>query len=342
MSLNSLNKYRILVVDDEAHNRKLLLYILQEKYNTIFAVNGKQAVEVAQKTKPDLILLDIMMPEMDGYEACKKMKSDPELHKIPIIFTTAMNEIEDETRGFEMGCVDYITKPISKPIVLARVATHLWLYNQQSECEAEVVRRTAMFEESQKSAIYMLGEAGHYNDDDTGCHIWRIGAYAAAIARASGWAFDKALELELSAAMHDTGKIGMPDSVLKKPGKLNAEEWNIMKTHTTIGYNILSKSDTSFFRMSAEIALSHHEKWNGSGYPNGLERDNIPASARIVAICDVFDALTMKRAYKPAWSIKKSFEEIEKNAGIHFDPTFAGIFLKIKSEIIEIKKSWEK
>lgn len=336
-----LSKYRILVVDDEANNRKLLLQILQDKYDTAFAVNGKQAVEVALKIKPDLILLDIMMPEMDGYEVCRKIKSDPELHKIPIIFTTAMNEIEDETLGFAAGCVDYITKPISKPIVLARVATHLWLYNQHNECEAEVVRRTAMFEESQKSAIYMLGEAGHYNDDDTGCHIWRMGAYAAAIARESGWTVDKASELELSAAMHDTGKIGMPDSVLKKPGKLNKQEWDIMKTHTTIGYDILSKSDTPFFQMSAQIALNHHEKWNGSGYPNGLTGENIPEAARIVAICDVFDALTMKRAYKPAWSVKDSFAEIEKTVGTHFDPVLAECFFKIKSEIIEIKNSWK-
>ncbi|OGR14320.1 MAG: two-component system response regulator [Desulfobacterales bacterium RIFOXYA12_FULL_46_15] len=337
----ALDKYRILVVDDEANNRKLLLQILQDKYDTAFAVNGKQAIEVAQKIKPDIILLDIMMPEMNGYEVCKKIKSDPGIHKIPIIFTTAMNEIEDETRGFEAGCVDYITKPISKPIVLARVATHLSLYNQHNECEAEVVRRTAMFEESQKSAIYMLGEAGHYNDDDTGCHIWRIGGYAAAIARASGWSVDKASELELSAAMHDTGKIGIPDSVLKKPGKLTKKEWDIMKTHTTIGYDILSKSDTPFFRMSAEIALSHHEKWNGSGYPHGLKGENIPEAARIVAICDVFDALTMKRVYKPAWPIKDSFAEIEKNAGTHFDPVLTEYFFKIKSEIIEIKKKWE-
>jgi len=336
-----LDKYRILVVDDEANNRKLLLQILQDNYAIAFAVNGKQAVEVAQKIKPDLILLDIMMPGMDGYEVCRKIKSDPEIYKIPIIFTTAMNEIEDETRGFEAGCVDYITKPISKSLVLARVATHLMLYNQHKECEAEVVRRTAMFQESQKSAIHMLGEAGHYNDDDTGCHIWRIGAYAVAIARASGWTVDKASELNLSAAMHDTGKIGIPDSVLKKPGKLNKEEWNVMKTHTTIGYDILSKSNTSFFHLSAEIALSHHEKWNGSGYPNGLKGENIPEAARIVAICDVFDALTMKRSYKPAWSVEDSFAEIEKNIGTHFDPELAECFIRIKPEIIEIKKSWE-
>jgi len=335
-----IDKYRILVVDDDLNNRKLLLQILQDKYDTAFAVNGMQAIEVAQKIKPDLILLDIIMPEMDGYEVCKKIKSDPEIYKIPIIFTTVMDEIEDEARGFEVGCVDYITKPISKPIVLARVATHLTLYNQQKECETEVVSRTAMFEESQKSAIYMLGEAGHYNDDATGYHIWRMGAYAAAIARASGWHVDKASELELAAAMHDTGKIGMPDSVLKKPEKLNEEEWNIMKTHTTIGYDILSKSDTPFFRMSAEIALSHHEKWNGTGYPNGLKGEKIPEAARIVAISDVFDALTMERPYKSAWTVKKAFTEIEKTMGTHFDPVLAECFLKIKSEIIEIKKSW--
>lgn len=336
-----LNKYRILVVDDEANNRKLLLQILKDNYALAFAVNGKQAIEVAQKIKPDLILLDIMMPGMDGYEVCRKIKSDPEIYNIPIIFTTAMNEIEDETRGFEAGCVDYITKPISKSLVLARVATHIMLYNQHKECEAEVIRRTAMFQESQKSAIHMLGEAGHYNDDDTGCHIWRIGAYAVAIARASGWLVDKASELNLAAAMHDTGKIGIPDSVLKKPGKLDKEEWNVMKTHTTIGYDILSKSDTPFFHLSAQIALSHHEKWNGSGYPNGLNGKNIPQAARIVAICDVFDALTMKRSYKPAWSVEDSFAEIEKNIGTHFDPELAECFMRIQPEIIEIKKSWE-
>ena len=215
------------------------------------------------------------------------------------------------------------------------------LYNQHKECEAEVIRRTAMFQESQKSAIHMLGEAGHYNDDDTGCHIWRIGAYAVAIARASGWLVDKASELNLAAAMHDTGKIGIPDSVLKKPGKLDKEEWNVMKTHTTIGYDILSKSDTPFFHLSAQIALSHHEKWNGSGYPNGLNGKNIPQAARIVAICDVFDALTMKRSYKPAWSVEDSFAEIEKNIGTHFDPELAECFMRIQPEIIEIKKSWE-
>ncbi|MCD4722489.1 MAG: response regulator [Desulfobacula sp.] len=338
----SHNKYRILVVDDEPNNRKLLQQILQDRYQLAFAVNGKQALEVVKQVKPDLILLDIMMPEMDGYETCQKLKSDTDTVKTPIIFTTAMTEVEDEARGFEAGCVDYITKPVSKPVVLARVATHLALYNQHRECEKVVLERTAMVEESQRSAIYMLGEAGHYNDDDTGYHIWRMGAYSAAIARSAGWHVDKAAELELAAAMHDTGKIGIPDSVLKKPGKLNEKEWIIMKTHTTIGHDILSKSNTQFFQMSSEIALYHHEKWDGQGYPKGLKGTDIPESARIVAIGDVFDALTMKRPYKPAWSIDDSFAEIEKSAGTHFDPTLTDYFLKIRTEIVEIKKNGKK
>lgn len=335
------DKYRILVVDDEANNRKLLQQILQDNYQVAFAVDGKQALNVVKKVKPDLILLDIMMPEMDGYEACKKLKSDNETFKIPIIFISAMNETEDEAYGFEVGCVDYITKPISKSIVMARVATHLALYNQQKESEIEVVKRTVLYEESQKSAIYMLGEAGHFNDDETGVHIWRMGAYSAAIARSFGWHVDKAKELELAAAMHDTGKIGIPDSVLKKPGKLTPEEWKIMESHTTIGYDILSKSKTSFFQMSAEIALGHHERWDGSGYPNRLKGEEISEIVRIVTIGDVFDALTMKRPYKKAWSIEDSFSEIERGAGVHFDPSLTHCFLKIKEEIIDIKKNWE-
>ncbi|MCP3942599.1 MAG: response regulator [Desulfobacteraceae bacterium] len=336
-----LDNYRILVVDDEVNNRKLLQQILQDQYQVSFAVNGKQALTVAKKVKPDLILLDIMMPEMDGYEVCKKLKSETKTHKIPIIFITAMNEVEDEAYGFGVGCVDYITKPISKPIVMARVATHLALYNQQKECEIEVAGRTAMYEESQKSAIYMLGEAGHFNDDDTGYHIWRMGAYSAAIARSFGWSVDKTAQLELAAAMHDTGKIGIPDAVLKKPGKLDDKEWEIMKSHTTIGYNILSKNNTPFFQMSAEIALNHHEKWDGSGYPNGLKESEISEAVRIVAIADIFDALTMKRPYKKAWPVEDSFAEIERSAGTHFDPIFTDSFLKIKDQIIVIKKKWE-
>ncbi|MEA1968041.1 MAG: response regulator [Thermodesulfobacteriota bacterium] len=336
----SYDKYRILVVDDESNNRKLMQQILKNKYQLAFAVNGKQALEITKKVKPDLILLDIMMPEMNGYEACQKLKADAATVNIPVIFTTAMNEIKDETRGFDAGCVDYITKPVSRTVVLARVATHISLYNQQQECEKKVIEQTAWYEESQRSAIYMLGKAGHFNDDDTGQHIWRMGAYSAAIARSAGWHVDKAAELELAASMHDTGKIGIQDSILKKPGKLNAAEWKIMKTHTTIGYDILSTSKSPFFKLASKIALFHHEKWNGNGYPNGLKGTSIPESARIVAIGDVFDALTMQRPYKAPWSIDDSFAEIKRSAGTHFDPEFVECFVKIKNEIIDIKKKW--
>ena len=179
------SRYQILVVDDDADNREFLKQILQEHYQVAFSVDGKQALEVVKQIGPDLILLDIMMPEIDGYETCKILKSDLDTAKIPVIFTADMNKVEDETHGFEVGCVDYITKPVSKPVVLARVATQLSLHNQRRELEEEANERTAIYQESQKAAIYMLGEAGHYNDDDTGYHIWRMGAYSEAIAAAS-------------------------------------------------------------------------------------------------------------------------------------------------------------
>ena len=335
------SRYQILVVDDDADNREFLKQILQEHYQVAFSVDGKQALEVVKQIGPDLILLDIMMPEMDGYETCKILKSDLDTAKIPVIFTADMNKVEDETHGFEVGCVDYITKPVSKPVVLARVATQLSLHNQRRELEEEANERTAIYQESQKAAIYMLGEAGHYNDDDTGYHIWRMGAYSEAIARSAGWDVAKAEELQLAAAMHDTGKMGIPDSVLKKKGRLSMEEWQIMKSHTTMGHDILSKSKAEVFRISSEIALYHHEKWNGKGYPKGLKGEEIPVSARIVAIGDVFDALTMKRPYKKAWPIDDSFDEIERNAGTHFDPVLIDCFFKIKTEIIDIKKKWK-
>ncbi|MDH3605196.1 MAG: HD domain-containing protein, partial [Candidatus Tectomicrobia bacterium] len=194
---------------------------------------------------------------------------------------------------------------------------------------------------NQRAAIHMLGEAGHYNDTDTGVHIWRMAAYAAALARSAGWHVDKAAMLELAAPMHDTGKIGIPDAILKKPAKLDADEWVIMKTHAELGHNILSKMDSPLFQMAAEVALHHHEQWDGSGYPQGPAGTAIPESARIVAIADVFDALTMKRPYKEAWTMQAAFEEIQKKAGSHFDPDLVDAFFRIEAEIQTIKEVWD-
>jgi putative two-component system response regulator len=330
----------VLIVDDTPENLDLLKAILAGDYQVQAAINGQLALKIAEAQQPDLVLLDIMMPGMDGYEVCRKLKANPLTAKIPVIFVTAMSDLKDEMRGFEVGAIDFIMKPVQPGIVRARVATHIALANQRRACELEVRRRTHAQEESQRAAVFMLGEAGHYNDTDTGVHIWRMAAYAAALARAAGWPVEQAGILELAAPMHDTGKIGIPDEILKAPRKLTAEEWEVMMTHTTIGYEILSKSDTELFDLAAEVALSHHEKWDGSGYPRRLAGDNIPECARIVAIADVFDALTMRRPYKEPWPVEKAMALIRDEAGKHFDPQLVERFIAIEAEVLAIMAAW--
>lgn len=342
MTIKQVDKnWRILVIDDEPNNLQLLRQILKGQYNISLAYSGIQGIELAKNLLPDLILLDVMMPDVDGYETCIRLKSDPKTEKIPVIFVTAKTEVEDEKRGFDVGAVDYISKPVSGGIVHARVATHLALYDQQRMFEIQLEQRTTELAASQKAAIHMLGEAGHYNDEDTGAHIWRMAAYASAIARAYGWPVARAELLQLAATMHDTGKIGIPDSILKKKGKLDAEQWVTMKTHARIGYEILCKNKSALFSMAAEVALYHHEKWNGSGYPEGLKGEAIPESARIVALADVFDALTMQRPYKKAWSIEAAMAEIVLGRGKHFDPRLTDCFISIREEIVKIKGHWD-
>ena len=322
-------KKKILLVDDEPNNLQLLRQILRSSYQLIFAHNGQSALAAVAAHHPDLILLDVMMPDLDGYEVCRRLKADPLTHDIPVIFVTAMGDVDDEAAGFDVGAVDYIHKPVSPAIVIRRVQTHLSLVHIKE------------LEDSQREAIYMLSAAGHYNDNDTGLHIWRMAAYARALAEAIGWPEHLAERLELAAPLHDTGKIGIPDGILKAPRKLTEEEWVTMRQHSLIGYEILQCSDTPIFKMAAEIALYHHEKWDGSGYPKGLVGDNIPQSAQIVAIADVFDALTMKRSYKEAWSVEASLEEMRANSGTHFNPALLTVFLNILPKILNIKNEWE-
>ncbi|NRA60457.1 MAG: response regulator [Psychrobium sp.] len=320
---------KILIVDDEPNNLQILRQILKNHYSLIFANNGEKALAAAKQHKPDIILLDIMMPEMNGYEVCQRLKADKETADIPVLFVTAMNEVDDEKRGFDVGGVDYITKPISGEIVLRRVRTHLSLV------KAEALERLS------RAAIIMLGDACHYNDTDTGDHIWRMAAYARILADGIGWPEHLLDIIELAAVMHDTGKVGIPHEILKAPRALTEEEWVIMKNHTQIGYDILSKSDTPVFKMAAKIAIAHHEKWDGSGYPQGLVGKAIPEVALIIALVDVFDALTMKRPYKEAWSVEDAIIEIRKNSGSHFEPRLVDIFEKRIAEIIEIKERFQ-
>jgi putative two-component system response regulator len=321
---------RILVVDDEPANLQVLRQILRDHYHLFFATNGERALAAAAKYLPDLILLDIMMPDVSGYEVCRQIKANPSTEKIPVIFVTSMSDEEDEVQGFSAGGVDYIQKPISAPILLHRVRTHLSLVRAQE------------LEDSYKQAIFMLGEVGHYNDADTGAHTWRMAAYARALAAAAGWPDHMAERIELAASMHDTGKVGTPGGILRAPRKLTGEEREIMKQHSEIGFHILSKSDSPIFKMAAEIAHRHHEKWDGSGYPGGLAGTAIPESARIVALADVFDALASRRPYKEPWSVENCLAEIHRQAGSHFDPRLVALFDDILPEILLIKEEWDR
>ena len=331
------NKFSVLVVDDEPANIDILLGILSPYYNVKVAPSGAVALKIVQQFTPDLILLDIMMPEMDGFEVCKQLKTDRLLSQIPVIFVTALTQGESEEKGFKLGAVDYITKPVSPSITLARVKTHISLAHQMRITENLVAKRTEELSKSQQSAITMLATAGHYNDTDTGHHIWRMAAYSKCLAIAWGWSYEDACLLAQAAPMHDTGKIGIPDAILKAPRRLINSEMEVMRTHAQIGHKILSQCDTPLFALAAEIALCHHEKWNGTGYPEGLAGEDIPESARIVAIADVFDALTMKRPYKKAWSDDEAFEHLREGAGKHFDPKLVECFMSIKKEILETK-----
>ncbi len=319
----------ILCVDDEPNNLGILRQFLKDSHNLVFACSGVEALVAAAKHRPALILLDVEMPDMDGYDVCRRLKRDKLTENIPVIFVTSRSDELNEVAGFDAGGVDYIIKPVSAPIVRARVHAHLSL-----------VRAEAL-ESSYRAAIYMLGEAAHYNDTDTGMHIWRVAAYSRALGEALGWDAERCSLLELAAAMHDTGKIGISDAILGKQGKLHPDEREIMKAHARIGHDILAKGDAPLFKLAAEIALSHHERWDGGGYPTALAGNAIPESGRIVAIADVFDALCTKRPYKESWPVERALTKIEEGAGNEFDPHLVARFLAIQPRILAIKADWE-
>lgn len=334
-------KQRILVVDDTPANIDLLVAILQGDYEILAAISGERALKIVRSNhKPDMILLDIMMPGMDGYELCRQLKADPATSDIPIIFVTARTEVADETLGFELGAVDYITKPISPPIVRARVHTHLTLHDQRRAMALEVRERTRELKETRLEIIRHLARAAEFKDKDTGAHIIRMSHYSRLLGEAYGGNEEWLDYLFNAAPMHDVGKIGIPDSILLKPGKLDAEEWEEMKRHTSYGGQIIGESSSPLLRMARDIALSHHEHWDGSGYPLGLKARDIPLEGRIVAIADVFDALTSQRPYKQAWTVEKAFEEIRMGAGTHFDPALVALFERILPDCLEVRAQY--
>ncbi|MPQ69137.1 HD domain-containing phosphohydrolase [Pseudomonas sp. MWU12-2323] len=318
----------LLLVDDEAINLQVLRHTLQDDYRLLFAKDGYKALELVRTDRPDLILLDIMMPGLSGYDVCTALKQDPCTSAIPVIFVTALSEVDNETRGLELGAVDYIGKPYHPGIVKARVRTHLSLV------QAQELRDTRL------QIIQRLGTAAEFKDNETGLHVIRMSHYAQTLALAAGYSRYAADDLLHAAPMHDVGKIGIPDAILQKPGKLTDDEWQIMRQHTVIGAKIIGDHPSGLLHTAQIIALSHHEKWDGSGYPSGLAGEDIPHVARVVAIADVFDALTSERPYKRAWSVEDAVGLIRQQCNQHFDPELVGIFLDCLPEILKIRERW--
>ncbi len=359
MDINAI-QLRLLLVQHAPQNIDVLGTILKPFYKRSVALNGPKALKIATSgNRPDLILLDIMMPGMDGYEVCRRLKEDERTTDIPIIFITAKSEVQDETKCFELGAVDYITKPVSPTVVLARVKTHLELKlardalaRQNEFLEQKARERTRELALTQDVTIICLASLAETRDNETGAHILRTQRYIKALAeelvtnsRFCEVLDDETIELLYkSAPLHDIGKVGVPDSILLKPGKLTDEEFETMKQHTTLGRDSILKAEsmyeggetTSFLSHAREIAYTHHEKWNGTGYPEGLRGEKIPVSGRLMAVADVYDALITKRVYKPAFSHEKAARIIVEGKGGHFDPAVVDAFIEQEQVFKEI------
>jgi putative two-component system response regulator len=331
----------ILVVDDEPMNIDVISGVLRNEYKVRAALNGKRALEIANSAPmPDMIMLDIMMPDMDGYEVCRQIKANPVTKNIPIIFVTAKNQDEDEKKGLELGAVDYITKPINPALMLARVHTHLALYDQNRELERKVRERTDELHHTRLEIILRLGRAAEYKDNETGMHVMRMSHYSQILGLAAGLSEEDAELLLAASPMHDIGKIGIRDNILLKPGRLDNNEWDAMRQHPEIGGEIIGTHKSKLLDMAREIALTHHEKYNGKGYPKGLKGENIPFVSRIVAIADVFDALTTERPYKNAWTVEEALKLINEEAGESFDPALVKLFISIMPDILALKEKY--
>lgn len=341
--MKTINDCTILLVDDTKSNLDVLVNALKGMYKLGVSLSGEDAVRFAKQNLPDLILLDIIMPGTDGFDVCHRLKADPRTRDIPIIFITAMDDLTHKTKGFDVGAVDYITKPFDITEVKARVKTHLTLKlagealkNQNAILEEMVRERTKELRKAQIEVINRLGKAAEYRDQDTGTHINRMSKYCRLMGKALGLSREEYDRLDLASTMHDVGKIGISDNILLKPGKLDTREWESMRSHTRIGEELLSGGTSQLLEVARIIAMTHHEKWDGTGYHQHLKGKDIPLVGRITCICDVFDALISRRPYKDPWPVNEALAEIKKGSGVFFDPELVEVFLSLEPEIRKI------
>ena len=358
----ALMQATVLIVDDVPENLAMLGELLRDAHYQVRVANsGRAALRfAAQQPRPDLILLDVMMPEMDGYQVLLALRDDPATRDIPVVFLTALDDSRDEQRGLELGAADYISKPIQPSVVLARVRTQLeakqardLLRGQNAFLEAEVARRMAENDLIQAVSIRALAHLAEIRDPETGNHILRTQGYVELLARRlqqhprfSATLSERYITLLVrSAPLHDLGKVGIPDAILLKPGKLDADEWEIMQTHAMLGATAIEQAErdidkpVAFLQLAKEIARWHHERWDGCGYPDGLQGEAIPLAARLMALADVFDALISRRVYKPPMALEQAREIIAAGRGTHFDPDVTDAFLDAFEQIAAVARS---
>jgi putative two-component system response regulator len=354
----------LLVVDDTPANLNLMAGLLNTEYRVRLATGGARAFELALRDPPDLVLLDVMMPEVDGYEVCRRLKRDPRTCDVPVIFITAMSQPDDEARGFEVGAADFIHKPISPPILRARVQTHLqvkaWqdsLRRRNAGLESQLSVKLEQVERMRDATLYVMVSMAEFRDQDTGNHVRRTQEYVRVLAAhlrsnpgedADAARLDAAAVemLAKSAPLHDIGKVAIPDHILLKPGPLDADAFEVMKTHTLHGWEMLRRAaqridgDASFLGYAMEIARHHHERWDGSGYPDRLSGRAIPLSARLMAVADVYDALISRRPYKEPMPHEQAVRHLLKGAGTHFDPALVQAMRACEQQFIDIAAAW--
>ena len=332
-------KKKILIVDDVPENIQVLIESLKDEYSIIAATSGEKALKLSiVEPLPEIILLDVMMPGIDGYELCRRLKDNNITADIPVMFITTLNEEMNEERGLDLGAVDYITKPINPSIVKKRIRNQIELKQHRDKLEFLVKERTAEIHETRLDIIRILGRAAEYKDNETGIHIIRMSRYCEKIALACGLDNENAELLLNASPMHDVGKIGIPDGILQKPGRLDEEEREVINSHAYIGFKIIGRHESELLKTTAIIAYEHHEKWDGTGYPRGLKGEEINIFSRITTIADVFDALTSKRVYKEIWPVEDAVDLIKNERGKHFDQAVVDAFISILPEILIIRQ----